>query len=109
MINAVGAAARHSFSRFKRFEFQRADATANSCLPNGNGPMAPQEKATGGRNMYGKDNTVGGHSDARLVREEFMLKIPAGLPPEVAAPTLCAGVTTDSPMKHWGVEPELEG
>ena len=34
-----------------------------------------------------------------------MLKIPANLKPEAAAPILCAGVTTFSPMKHWGVKP----
>jgi uncharacterized zinc-type alcohol dehydrogenase-like protein len=33
-----------------------------------------------------------------------VLKIPARLKPEVAAPILCAGVTTYSPMRHWGVK-----
>ena len=33
-----------------------------------------------------------------------MLKIPAALDPAVAAPILCAGVTTYSPLKHWGVK-----
>jgi uncharacterized zinc-type alcohol dehydrogenase-like protein len=32
------------------------------------------------------------------------LKIPSSLRPEVAAPILCAGVTTYSPLKHWGVK-----
>jgi uncharacterized zinc-type alcohol dehydrogenase-like protein len=39
-----------------------------------------------------------------VVREDFALKIPAGLRPEVAAPILCAGVTTYSPLKTWGVK-----
>jgi uncharacterized zinc-type alcohol dehydrogenase-like protein len=39
-----------------------------------------------------------------VVKEDFVLKIPASLKPEVAAPILCAGVTTYSPMKHWGVK-----
>lgn len=36
--------------------------------------------------------------------EGFVLKTPAGMKPEIAAPLLCAGVTTYSPMKHWGVK-----
>nr|WP_321983820.1 hypothetical protein [uncultured Lichenicoccus sp.] len=33
-----------------------------------------------------------------------MLRIPPSLRPEVAAPILCAGITTYSPLRHWGVE-----
>ncbi len=54
--------------------------------------------------MYGRDNTFGGYSDQLVVREDFVLKIPSALPIEAAAPILCAGVTTYSPMKHWGVK-----
>ena len=54
--------------------------------------------------MYGRDNTFGGYSDRIVVAEDFVLKIPSGLKPEVAAPILCAGVTTYSPLKHWGVK-----
>ena len=39
-----------------------------------------------------------------MVPEDFVLSIPEGLRPEVAAPILCAGVTTWSPLKHWGVK-----
>ena len=76
----------------------------NSWLATYNGPMMPAKKAPGGGNMYGRDNTFGGYSDVIVVREEFVLKIPERLKPEVAAPILCAGVTTYSPMKHWGVK-----
>ena len=58
-------------------------------LTTDNGPMIPAAKA-GGENMYGKDNTIGGYSDVLVVNQEFVLKIPAGLKPEVAAPILCA-------------------
>jgi len=52
-----------------------------------------------------KDNlTFGGYSNKIVVREDFVLKIPAGLELSAAAPILCAGVTTYSPMKHWGVK-----
>lgn len=76
----------------------------NSWLATYNGPMVPAKMAPDGRNMYERDNTFGGYSDALVVNEDFALKIPAGLRPEVAAPILCAGVTTYSPMKHWGVK-----
>jgi alcohol dehydrogenase (NADP+) len=66
--------------------------------------MIPKSKSPDGNNMYGRDNTFGGYSNTIVVNEDFVLKIPEGLKPEVAAPVLCAGVTTYSPMKHWGVK-----
>jgi len=77
----------------------------NSWLATYNGPMIPAKKATTGTNMYGRDNTFGGYSTTLVVAEDFALKIPEGLKPAQAAPLLCAGVTTYSPMKHWGVGP----
>ena len=76
----------------------------NSWLATYNGPMVPSKKAPTGTNQYGRDNTFGGYSTSLVVAEDFALKIPDGLKPEVAAPILCAGVTTYSPMKHWGVK-----
>jgi uncharacterized zinc-type alcohol dehydrogenase-like protein len=76
----------------------------NSWLATYNGPMIPAAKAPGKGNMYGRDNTFGGFSNVLVVHEDFALKIPANLRPEVAAPILCAGVTTYSPLKHWGVK-----
>jgi alcohol dehydrogenase (NADP+) len=76
----------------------------NSWLATYNGPMVPSAQAPGEQNMYGCDNTFGGYSDVIVVKEEFLLKIPASLDPSVAAPILCAGVTTYSPMKHWNVQ-----
>ena len=75
----------------------------NSWLATYNGPMVPAKKAPGGVNRYGRENTFGGYSTSVVVPEDFVLKIPASLAPEVAAPILCAGVTTYSPMKHWKV------
>lgn len=74
----------------------------NSWLATYNGPMQPKSKV--GENIYGVDNTFGGYSNMLVVKEDFVLKIPAALKPEVAAPILCAGVTTYSPLKHWGVQ-----
>jgi uncharacterized zinc-type alcohol dehydrogenase-like protein len=50
-----------------------------------------------------KFNTFGGYSTQIVVREPFVLSIPKGLDPAAAAPILCAGVTTYSPLKHWKV------
>lgn len=76
----------------------------NSWLATYNGPMVPTAKAPTHENMYGRDNTFGGYSSTLVISEKFVLKIPPGLKPEEAAPILCAGVTTYSPMKHWGVK-----
>ncbi len=76
----------------------------NSWLATYNGPMVPAKKAPDGRNSYGRDNTFGGYATTIVVTERFVLAIPAGLAPAAAAPILCAGVTTWSPMRHWGVK-----
>jgi uncharacterized zinc-type alcohol dehydrogenase-like protein len=47
--------------------------------------------------------TYGGYSDSIVVNERFVLSIPANLNLAGAAPLLCAGITTYSPMRHWGV------
>jgi len=49
--------------------------------------------------------TLGGYSDQIVVHEHFVLKIPASLDSAAAAPLLCAGVTTWSPLEHWKVGP----
>ena len=46
--------------------------------------------------------TYGGYSDSIVVDERFVLRVPANLDLAGAAPLLCAGVTTYSPMRHWG-------
>ena len=47
--------------------------------------------------------TYGGYSNSVVVDERFVLRIPANLRLAGAAPLLCAGITTYSPMHHWGV------
>ena len=47
--------------------------------------------------------TYGGYSASIVVDEHFVLRVPAGLDPAGAAPLLCAGITTYSPMRRWGV------
>src|SRR5881296_2093255 len=47
--------------------------------------------------------TYGGYSESIVVDEHFVLRLPSNLNPAGAAPLLCAGITTYSPMHHWGV------
>jgi uncharacterized zinc-type alcohol dehydrogenase-like protein len=47
--------------------------------------------------------TYGGYSDSIVVDEHFVLRVPSNLDLAGAAPLLCAGITTYSPMRHWGV------
>jgi len=47
--------------------------------------------------------TYGGYSDSIVVDERFVLHVPSNLSLAGAAPLLCAGITTYSPMRHWGV------
>jgi len=47
--------------------------------------------------------TYGGYSDSIVVDERFVLRVPANLDLAGVAPLLCAGITTYSPLRHWGV------
>jgi alcohol dehydrogenase (NADP+) len=47
--------------------------------------------------------TYGGYSDSIVVDERFVLHIPSNLDLAAAAPLLCAGITTYSPLRHWSV------
>ena len=47
--------------------------------------------------------TYGGYSDSIVVDERFVLRVPSNLDLAGAAPLLCAGITTYSPMRHWGI------
>lgn len=49
--------------------------------------------------------TFGGYSKHVVVREEFVLRVPAGLDPALTGPLLCAGITTYSPLRTWNVGP----
>lgn len=51
----------------------------------------------------GKTPTYGGYATQIVVDEDFVLRIPASIDPAAAAPLLCAGITTYSPLRHVGV------
>ena len=47
--------------------------------------------------------TFGGYSERIVSSDKFVLHIPEGLDPKAAAPLLCAGITTWSPLRHWKI------
>ncbi|MFF8807131.1 NAD(P)-dependent alcohol dehydrogenase [Streptomyces omiyaensis] len=58
-------------------------------------------------NAVGKDGepTYGGYAQTIVVDEDFVVRIPEGIGLDEAAPLLCAGITTYSPLKHWNAGP----
>ncbi len=56
-----------------------------------------------GKERDGVTPTYGGYSTKVVVDQRYVLRIPKQLRPEEAAPLLCAGITTYSPLHHWGV------
>lgn len=57
-----------------------------------------------GRDKKG-ELTFGGYSDHIVVDQDFVVSVPDNLDPAAAAPLLCAGITTYSPLRHWKVGP----
>jgi uncharacterized zinc-type alcohol dehydrogenase-like protein len=69
------------------------------------GPHGPTMTYNGYFKPDGTDfNTFGGYSTHIVSKEKFLLTIPESLDIKAAAPILCAGVTTYSPLNHWGVK-----
>ncbi|MFB9235543.1 NAD(P)-dependent alcohol dehydrogenase [Plantactinospora siamensis] len=54
---------------------------------------------------YDGEKTMGGYSQQLVVSERFAVRIPEGIELDEAAPLLCAGITTYSPLKRWGAGP----
>lgn len=66
-----------------------------------------EEGASFTYNSYERDGqtpTYGGYSTRITANEDYVLRIPPGMPLERVAPLLCAGITTYSPLKHHGVK-----
>ncbi len=57
---------------------------------------------------YDGEPTTGGYSEHVVVSERFVLRIPDALGLDVAAPLLCAGITTYTPLKRWGAGPNRQ-
>ncbi|MFD0001862.1 NAD(P)-dependent alcohol dehydrogenase [Streptomyces sp. NPDC127178] len=83
----------------------------DSCRECENCKAGLEQYCTGGNvgtyNAVGKDGepTYGGYSQKVVVDENFVVRIPDGLSLDVAAPLLCAGITTYSPLRHWNAGP----
>ncbi|MDC8830668.1 NAD(P)-dependent alcohol dehydrogenase [Alteromonas gilva] len=58
----------------------------------------------GSKDRINGETTQGGYSKHIVVREEFVLNIPDGMDLAKTAPILCAGITTYSPLRTWGVK-----
>src|SRR5574341_880464 len=56
-----------------------------------------------GTEQDGRTPTYGGYSTQIVVNDNYVYRMPERLSPEGAAPLLCAGITTYSPLRHWGV------
>ncbi|MDX6770362.1 MAG: NAD(P)-dependent alcohol dehydrogenase [Elusimicrobiota bacterium] len=101
-VNAVGSKVR----RFKEGDRVGVGCMVASCGACGNCKRGLQQHClTGATFTYnspdGSGHTYGGYSERIVVQESFVLRIPKGLSPERAAPLLCAGITTYSPLKRW--------
>ena len=73
-----------------------ADGLEQYCEHGFTGTYGGTEKETG-------RPTQGGYASTIVVDERFVLRIPDGLEPAEAAPLLCAGITTYSPLREWDV------
>lgn len=76
--------------------------TCEYCL-RGEEQFCAQRVLTYGNTMPDGEYTQGGYSQRIVVKEGFTLHLPETIPLENAAPLLCAGITTYSPLRHWGV------
>ncbi len=96
--------------------FAVGDRVGVGCLVNSCGECAAclrseeQYCTSGSVGTYGatdRDGTItqGGYSRQVVVAEAFVLRIPDAIPLDRAAPLLCAGITTYSPLRHWKVGP----
>ena len=92
------------------------DRVGVGCMVNSCGECAncqageEQYCLAGNTGTYGavdRDGTItqGGYSTHVVVTETFVVSIPEGIGLDVAAPLLCAGITTYSPLHHWGAGP----
>ncbi|MFI5953226.1 NAD(P)-dependent alcohol dehydrogenase [Cryptosporangium sp. NPDC051539] len=107
-VTAVGADVR----RFRGGDRAGVGCLVDSCRAcpacDAGDEHACHQRATptyGGRDRITGEPTQGGYADVLVVDERYALRVPSALDPAGAAPLLCAGITTYSPLRHWGVGP----
>ena len=101
-----------SVKKFKVGDVVGVGCFVDSCRECGSCQEGLEQYCTGGFHATynstekdGKTPTYGGYSTQIVVDENYVLRIPSQLPLDQAAPLLCAGITTYSPLKHWKVGP----
>lgn len=108
VVNEVGS----EVTKYKVGDHVGVGCMVNSCQ-NCENCAAGLEQYCLGTGMIGtynatdRDGTItqGGYSQAIVVNEKFVLRIPDSIPLDKAAPLLCAGITLFSPLKHWNAGP----
>ncbi|MFJ1972226.1 NAD(P)-dependent alcohol dehydrogenase [Streptomyces sp. NPDC087903] len=107
IVSEVGS----GVTRFRVGDRVGVGCLVDSCRECDNCKAGLEQYCTGGSvgtyNAVGKDGepTYGGYSEKIVVDENYTLRIPEGLKLDEAAPLLCAGITTYSPLKHWNAGP----
>jgi len=105
IVREVGAAV----TKFKKGDRVGVGCFIDSCTTQGHRDVDHEHYLPGlvftynGFEPGSKDPTLGGYSDAIVVKEGYVLSIPEALPLDAAAPLLCAGITVYSPLRHWKV------
>lgn len=80
-----------------------SDGTCEQCIAGYENNCANQILTYNSPDRHLGGVTYGGYSESIVVDERFVLRIPSNLDLAAAAPLLCAGITTYSPMRHWAV------
>ncbi|MEV7604210.1 NAD(P)-dependent alcohol dehydrogenase [Paenarthrobacter sp. NPDC089322] len=107
IVRAVGA----DVTKHKVGDRVGVGCMVNSCRECSNCQAGEEQYCLKGNvGTYGsvdRDGTItqGGYSSDVVVNEDFVVGIPEALDLDVAAPLLCAGITTYSPLRHWGAGP----
>src|SRR3954449_7139017 len=109
VVTAVGS----EVTKYKVGDHVGVGCFVDSCRECDNCKAGLQQYCTGEGGMVGTYNaigkdgtpTYGGYSQAIVVDENYVLRIPDSIPLDKAAPLLCAGITLFSPLHHWGAGP----
>lgn len=103
-VTAVGS----DVIRFVPGDFAGVGCMVDSCCACENCAAGLEQYCTSGATLTyaspdprGTGPTMGGYCERIVVRDRFVVKLPAGADLATTAPLLCSGVTTFSPMQHW--------
>uniref|UniRef100_J3MX90 cinnamyl-alcohol dehydrogenase n=1 Tax=Oryza brachyantha TaxID=4533 RepID=J3MX90_ORYBR len=104
VVSGVGG----GVTKFKAGDMVGVGYFVNSCgscdsCGEGYDNYCPTSVITSNGTDYDGATTRGGFSDVLVVKQDFVVRVPGTLPPEGAAPLLCAGVTVYSPMVEYGL------